>query len=117
MPGTISEPRARRLFLVSPHDASSRLSLCWRLRLLQKIRSLIVDPDRAHMVPFNTTDLDAIWRCGSASPCTHRSPPLPARNQERLAAPVRGGGVAHPIGIEDLASVADLVRAIAAVRA
>jgi hypothetical protein len=121
MPGTISAHARARLFLVSPHDASNRslsLKLLERPRLLQKIRSLIVDPDRAHMVPFNTTDLerDLALRLGIPMYATDpRLFPLGTKSGSRRL--FAEEGVAHPIGIEDLASVADVVRAIGAVRA
>jgi hypothetical protein len=120
MPGTIAAHARARLFLVSPHDASSRslsLKLLERPRLLQKIRSLIVDPDRAHMVPFNTTVLerDLALRLGIPMYATDpRLFPLGTKSGSRRL--FAEEGVAHPIGIEDLASVADVVRAIAAVR-
>jgi hypothetical protein len=61
LPGVIPSHARRRLFLVSPLDGSARpLSekLLERPRLLGRIRELILDPDRAHLVPFNTTELE-----------------------------------------------------------
>src|SRR5262245_9297970 len=61
MPGVIASHARRRLFLVSPLDASPRplaQKLLERPRLLEKIRSLVLDPDRAHLVPFATTWAD-----------------------------------------------------------
>src|SRR5260370_14835814 len=58
LPGVISSHARQRLFLIAPLDGSVRpLSdkLLDRPRLIEKIRSLIIDPDRAHLVPFNTT--------------------------------------------------------------
>ena len=55
MPGVISSHARKRLFLVSPQEATSRplsQKLLDRPRLLEHIRSLIIDPDRAHLVPF-----------------------------------------------------------------
>src|SRR6201981_1404602 len=59
LPGVIPSHARQRLFLLSPLDGSVRpLSdkLLDRPRLIERIRSLIMDPDRAHLVPFNTTD-------------------------------------------------------------
>ena len=59
LPGVIPSHARERLFLVSPLDGSPRpLSekLLERPRLLERIRSLIPDPSRAHLVPFNTTE-------------------------------------------------------------
>src|ERR1700756_4819462 len=59
LPGVISSQARQRLFLPSPMDGSVRpLSdkLLARPRLIERIRSLIMDPNRAHLVPFNTTN-------------------------------------------------------------
>src|SRR5581483_5085656 len=59
LPGVIPSHARQRLFLLSPLDGSVRpLSekLLERPRLIERIRSLIIDPDRAHLVPFNTTE-------------------------------------------------------------
>src|SRR5246500_3030931 len=59
LPGVIPSHARPRLFLLSPMDGSARpLSdkLLDRPRVIERIRSLIMDPDRAHLVPFNTTD-------------------------------------------------------------
>src|SRR5436853_462426 len=61
LPGVISSHARKRLFLVSPLDSSSRplsLKLLERPRLIDHIRSLILDFDRAHLVPYNTTTLE-----------------------------------------------------------
>jgi hypothetical protein len=61
LPGVIPSHARKRLFLVTPLDGSARpLSekLLERPRLLGRIRELIVDPERAHLVPFNTTELE-----------------------------------------------------------
>src|SRR5437868_12931733 len=58
LPGVIPSHARQRLFLLSPLDGSVRpLSdkLLARPRLIERIRSLILNPDRAHLVPFNTT--------------------------------------------------------------
>src|SRR5437870_674367 len=61
LPGVISSHARKRLFLVSPLDSSTRplsLKLLERPRLIEQIRSLILDFDRAHLVPYNTTTLE-----------------------------------------------------------
>src|SRR5438046_8217607 len=61
LPGVISSHARKRLFLVSPLDSSTRplsLKLLERPRLIDHIRSLILDFDRAHLVPYNTTTLE-----------------------------------------------------------
>src|SRR6185369_6667543 len=61
LPGVISSHARKRLFLVAPLDSSTRplsLKLLERPRLIEHIRSLILDFDRAHLVPYNTTTLE-----------------------------------------------------------
>ena len=61
LPGVFSGHARKRLFLVSPLDGSAAplsLKLLTRPRLLAHIRSLIADPEWAHLVPFNTTRLE-----------------------------------------------------------
>src|SRR6266498_3497477 len=59
LPGVIPSPARLRLILITPLDLSVRAlsdKLLERPRLMERIRSLIMDPDRAHLVPFNTTN-------------------------------------------------------------
>src|SRR6266511_3487472 len=61
LPGVIASHARRRLHLLSPLDGSSKplsQKLLERPRLLRRIRDLIPDPDRAHLIPFNTTELE-----------------------------------------------------------
>src|SRR5438105_14337246 len=59
LPGVIPSQARQRLFLISPLDGSVRAltdKLLDRPRLIDHIRSLIIDPDRAHTAPLNTTN-------------------------------------------------------------
>src|SRR5690349_21400609 len=61
LPGVIASHAKKRMFLVSPLDSSLRslsLKLLERPRLIEHIRSLIPNKDRAHLVPYNTTVLE-----------------------------------------------------------
>src|SRR5215813_9656440 len=61
LPGVIASHARKRLFLVSPLDASTRpltIKLLERPRLIEHIRSLIINFDRAHLVPYSTTTLE-----------------------------------------------------------
>jgi hypothetical protein len=52
LPGVISSQARQRLYLISPMDGSVRAlsdKLLARPRLIERIRSLIMDPNRAHL--------------------------------------------------------------------
>lgn len=116
MPGVISSHARRRLFLLSPMEATFRpLShkILERPRLIARIRSLIIDPDRAHLVPFMTTwaDRELAMRLGipmyGADP---KDAVLGTKSAARkLFAEV---GVPHPVGREDLRTKDDAAAAI-----
>jgi PGM1 C-terminal domain len=120
LPGVIASHARRRLFTVAPEDRSLRplsLKLLERPQLVERIRALIQDPDRAHMVPFVVTlwERDLALRLGiplyGADP---RFFPLGTKSGcRRLFAEV---GVAHPLGREDLWSIEAVVEALAALR-
>ena len=120
LPGVISSHARKRLFLVSPLDASTRplsLKLLERPRLIEYLRSLIIDFDRAHLVPYNTTTLerDLALRLGipmyGADPKTFW---IGTKSGSRQM--FADEGVAHPLGIENLSSIDDVARAIAEMR-
>ena len=120
LPGvTISNAR-KRLFLISPLDASSRplsRKLLDRPRLLEEIRALAVDVDRAHIVPFNTTDLERELAVRLGIPMYAADPrffELGTKSGSRRI--FMEEGVSHPIGFEDLATESDVVQAILKMR-
>ena len=120
LPGVIPSHARRRLFLVSPLDGASRpLSekLLERPRLLEHIRSLVIDPERAHLVPFNTTELERDLALALGIPMYGADPrhfPLGTKaGARRLFAEEC---VAHPLGEEGVGSVADVVESIGRMR-
>jgi hypothetical protein len=121
MPGVVSSHARRRLHLVSPLDASPRplaKKLLERPRLLARIRSLVEDPKRAHLVPFATTAADRELALRLGIPmygCDPRLLPFGTKSGARRL--FREEGVSHPAGAEDLASEDDLVEAAVRLRA
>lgn len=120
MPGVISSHARRRLFLLSPMEATFRpltQKILERPRLIERIRSLIVDPDRAHLVPFMTTwaDRELAMRLGipmyGADP---KDASLGTKSSSRRL--FAEAGVPHPAGRHDLRDRADVVTAIAELR-
>ena len=121
LPGVIASHARKRLFLVSPLDVSSRpLSekLLDRPALLAEIRALVPDPDRAHLVPFNTTRNERDLAVALGIPmygCDPKHFPLGTKTGcRRIFAEL---GIDHPLGAEGLKSEDDLAGAIAAIRA
>lgn len=121
LPGVIPSHARKRLFLVSPLDGSARplsAKLLERPRLLEKIRSLIPDPERAHLVPYNTTELERDLAIQLGIPMYGADPKFfhwgTKTGCRRLFSEE---GLPHPIGIEDLWSIKDVVSAIQKLRA
>jgi len=121
MPGVISSHARNRLFLISPQEATSRplaQKLLDRPRLLERIRSLIIDPDRAHLVPFMASwnDREVAMRLGipmyGADP---RDSHLGTKSEGRRL--FVEAGVPHPAGYEGVHSLEDVIGAIQQLRA
>jgi len=116
LPGVIPSHARARLHLITPHDGAPRPlvhKLLQRPRLIERIRELIPDPTRAHLVPFNTTrhERDLALRLGipmyGADPChTH----LGTKSGSRAL--FRRCGVSCPAGMEGIRSRAQLVDAL-----
>ncbi len=121
LPGVIPSHARRRLFLVAPLDGSARpLSekLLERPRLLARIRELIVNPERAHLVPFNTTELERDLALALGIPMYGADPQFfhygTKTGCRRLFV---DEGVRHPLGEEDLAEIGEVVDALCRLRA
>ena len=121
LPGVLASHAKKRLFLVSPLDGSSRpltQKLLERPRLIQHIRSLIPDPDRAHLVPYNTTTLERDLALALGIPMYGADPKHSSLGTKSGARRIFAEeGVPHPLGVEDLHSAADLADAIVEMRA
>ena len=121
LPGVISSHARKRLFLVSPLDASTRplsIKLLERPRLIEHIRSLIVDFDRSHLVPYNTTTLERDLAIRLGIPMYGADPkffPLGTKSGSRRI--FAEEGVPYPLGVENLSSIDDVAAAISDMRA
>jgi hypothetical protein len=120
LPGVLASHARKRLFLVSPLDGSSRplsQKLLDRPGLVAQIRGLIADPERAHLVPFNTTALERDLAVALGIPMYGCDPALIDLGSKSGARRIFAEeGVTHPLGIENLRSADDLVRALAEMR-
>jgi len=110
----------KRLHTIPVLDPSTRpltQKILERPRLVERIRSLIDDPHRAHLVPFITTDLERDLSLRLGIPMYGSDP----RHSE--FGTKTGGrrlfeeeGVSHPLGARDLTSVDAVVDAIVDLR-
>ena len=120
LPGIIPSHARKRLSLVSPLDGSSRplsQKLLERPRLLEQIRGLIPDPDRAHLVPFNTTELERDLALALGIPMYGADPRFfPYGTKTGCRRLFSEQGVRHPLGREDLSTTGELAAAIADLR-
>lgn len=121
VPGVTITNARKRLFLVSPLEASARplsRKLLDRPRLLEQIRGLIPDPQHAHLVPFVTSELERELAVQLGIPMYAADPRFFAFGTKsggrRLFAEE---GVPYPLGVENLFSEEALVMALAQLRA
>jgi hypothetical protein len=121
LPGVIASHARKRLFLVAPLDASSRplsLKLLERPRLIEHIRGLIPNPDRAHLVPYNTTLLERDLALSLGIPMYGADPKFfPLGTKSGCRRIFADEGVPHPLGLENLSSANEVMQAITQMRA
>jgi hypothetical protein len=121
LPGVIPSHARKRLFLVSTLDGSAlplTQKILERPRLIRRISDLVLDPERAHLVPYNTTELERDLALALGIPMYGADPRHfhfgTKTGCRRLFAEE---GVPHPLGREEIGSVADAVSAAASMRA
>jgi hypothetical protein len=121
MPGVIASHAKARLFLPSPLDeAATPLTekLLDRPRLLERIRSLIPDPNRAHLVPYNTTELERDLAVALDIPMYGADPRhFHFGTKSGCRKLFAEENVPYPRGFEDLRTPAEVVDALARMRA
>jgi hypothetical protein len=120
LPGVIPSHARTRLFLPTPLDGSNAPlteKLLERPRLLQYIRSLITDPARAHLVTYNTTEIERDLAVRLGIPMYGADPKFfPLGTKSGCRQIFAEEGVAHPSGHEGLASADDAIDAIVEIR-
>jgi hypothetical protein len=121
LPGVGVAAARRRLRFVSPEDATPvplTSKLLGRPQVIDEVRGLIPDLDRAHVVPYNTTELERELALRLGIPMYAADPRFFAFGGKsgcrRLFAEE---GVRHPLGFENLFDADDVVRAVARLRA
>lgn len=120
LPNVIPSHARKRLFLISPLDASlSSLSekLLARPKLLEKIRSLIIDRDRAHLVTYNTTPLEKEVALKLDIPMYGADPKFFYMGTKSGCRKIFGEeGVNYPVGFEGISSKEDVIESIVRMR-
>ncbi|TAH51962.1 MAG: hypothetical protein EYC68_09190 [Chloroflexota bacterium] len=120
LPAVVAGHARKRLFLVAPQDSSSQpltQKLLDRPRLLEHIRALVRDEKRAHIVPYNTTDLERELSVRLGIPMYAADPRFFAFGTKSGCRKIFAEeGVQHPLGIENLRGVDDLIGAVQQMR-
>ena len=120
LPGVIPAHARARFFNSVPHDSTLRplsLKLLERPRLLAQIRDLIPDKDRAHLVPYNTTELERDLAIRLGIPMYGADPRHFELGTKSGCRKLFGrAGVSYPLGAEDLRTEADVIGALTRLR-
>ena len=120
LPGVIPAHARGRFFNTGPHDSTLRplsLKLLERPRLLGQIRDLIPDKDRAHLVPYNTTELERDLAIRLGIPMYGADPRHFELGTKSGCRKLFGrAGVSYPLGAEDLRTADDVIGALARLR-
>ena len=120
LPSVSRDNARRRLSFISPQDASEIPlvnKILERPRLIEAIRTSIVDPENSHLVPFMTTDYEREL-------AVRLDIPMYAADPRYFAFGTKSGcrrlfqevGLAHPMGFENLTGDQDLAAALAKMR-
>jgi hypothetical protein len=121
LPGVIPQQARARLYMVATHDGracSLVEKLLERPRLLAKIRELIPDPARSHLVPYTTAGGERDLALSLGIPLYGADPAhLPFGTKTGCRRLFAEAGVPHPIGYEDMRDLDGLVDALARMRA
>jgi len=116
LPGVIMSHARQRLFTLAPHDGAAQplsIKLLQRPRLLQRLRNLIPNRDKAHLVTFNTTRHERDLALCLGIPLYGADPRFQELGTKSGCREIfQETGVPHPIGFEDLTSYEDVINAI-----
>jgi len=120
LPGVIPSHARARLSLISVGDASPRSlsqKLLDRPRLLSLIRSLVPNPLRSHLVPYNTTPLERDLALELGIPMYGADPRFFSLGTKSGCRELFADlGIRHPLGFENLRSIEDAVEALMRLR-
>jgi len=117
MPGVITSHAMERFINVAPEDRSLRAlttKLLERPHLCEKIRALIPDLDRAHLLTYTVTLMERDLALRLGIPLYGSDPSLYYLGGKTGGRRVfESAGVSYPVGLEDLTSMDEVRQAIA----
>jgi hypothetical protein len=118
--GVIPSHARARLTLVSVGDSSARplsTKLLERPRVLRRVRDLIPDPRRCHLVAYTTTEAERDVAISLGIPLYGADPRLsPLGGKTGCRRLFEEVGVPYPLGMEDLHSLDEVADAVLAIR-
>jgi hypothetical protein len=121
LPGVIPSQARKRLFLIAPLDGSARplsQKILERPRLIRQLRGLVIDPHRAHLVPYNTTERERDLAVALGIPMYGADPRhFHFGTKTGCRRLFQEEGVPHPGGREGITSIDGAAEAIAELRA
>ncbi len=121
LPGVIPQQARARLHMVTTDDGRARSlveKLLERPRVLAKIRELIPDPERSHLIPYTTAGGERDLALSLGIPLYGADPAhLPFGTKTGCRRLFAEAGVPHPIGYEDIRDLDGIVDALARMRA
>jgi hypothetical protein len=119
--GVIPSHARSRLTLVHVDDASPRSlseKLLERPQLLARIAALIPNKSRSHLMPYNTTELERDVALSLGIPMYGADPRLaPLGSKSGCRRLFADAGVPHPLGVENLHTLDEMVEAVTGMRA
>ena len=120
LPGVPSSHARKRLVMLDCNDRSTKAlsqKLIERPRMLERIRSEVVDPNRAHIVCFNSTPWERTLAVRLGLPLHSVDPALSALGTKSgCRETFREAGVLLPFGFENLTTPDDIARGLAAIK-
>lgn len=119
--GVIPAHARARLSLVATHDGSARplsAKLLERPRVIERIRSLIPDPQLCHLVPYTTSPLERDLALLLGIPMYGADPRfLPFGTKTGCRRLFTDEGVSHPFGCEEISTLQEVIDGLVELRA
>jgi len=120
MPGVITTHALARFFNVAVEDRTPRpltIKLLERPHVCERIRALVLDPDRAHLVAYNVTNYERDLALRLGIPVYGADPSFSRLGSKTGSREVFAeAGISYPIGFEDLHSLDEIRAALAEMR-